>query len=211
MDDIIRRVEQYLTARGHVITEGSASASEMRFLTEYIAERPKLLNICEIGFNAGLSASAFLSARENIRVVSFDIFDHDYAADAQKLVEATYPGRHTMVKGDSKVTVPVYQGGQMPFDFVFVDGGHDLATAKADLINAARLSSVSTSVMIDDLTPWEPWGIGPTAAWQELVRLGMIRQDGLWSNGEVITTISGTRGDRVWAIGTYTARALQSE
>lgn len=212
MEAAIRRIEQYLIGRGHTITEGSASAREMQFLAEYARTHSAISRVFEIGFNAGLSATALLMARDDISVVSFDICDHPYASDAQRLADTTFPGRHTLVRGDSTVTLPNYARthGNDICDFLFVDGGHDLATARADLENGALVSGPSTVVMIDDLTPWEPWGIGPTAAWRQMCDNGNIVQDSLYRNGQSLPDITGERGDRVWALGHYRTLPLQS-
>ena len=54
------------------------------------ARLPEVINILEIGFNAGHSAATFLSASSKVKVTSFDIGIHDYLKIGKK--EYTIPG-----------------------------------------------------------------------------------------------------------------------
>ena len=90
------------------------------------------------------------------------------------------------------------------FDLVFIDGGHDYATAMADLRNMRSLVVPGTFVVMDDLTPWKPWGVGPTTAWREACATGLVQQVILLQDGIVVDEaypVSMT--SRVWALGTY--------
>jgi TPP-dependent 2-oxoacid decarboxylase len=69
----------FLIERGVVPREGSATAAELAFLME-LASRPKVRQICEIGFNAGVSADGFLRANELAYVTSFDIGEYAHVA-----------------------------------------------------------------------------------------------------------------------------------
>jgi hypothetical protein len=212
MEEIIRTIETSLGAQGFVITEGSASPAELRWLNDFVISHRGIRRIGEIGFNAGISTNALLACRLDVSVVSFDICDHDYATAAKALVDAAYPGRHELIPGDSKVSLASYAASHpgAGFDLLFIDGGHDLETVRADLANGPLVSKNETVLVIDDLTPWEHWGKGPTVAWKEMVKSGKVKQTGLYRNGEAITEIAGRRGDRVWATGTYAPGALQS-
>ena len=74
----------------------------------------------EIGFNAGHSAELFLKYT-SAHVTSFDLGDHPYVTHAKEYIDAYYPGRHSLILGDSTVTVPKCIG---KYDIIFIDGGH---------------------------------------------------------------------------------------
>jgi len=80
--------------------EGSADSSELEFLSN-LARRPGIKLIGEIGFNVGLSSYAFLEANPQAHVYSFDLAEYDYVKPAKDHIDKTFPGRHTLIIGDS--------------------------------------------------------------------------------------------------------------
>jgi predicted O-methyltransferase YrrM len=130
----------------------------------------------EIGFNAGHSAEIFLDTNPSLHLTSFDLGAHDYVAVAKEYMDKTYPSRHTLVIGDSTLTIPSWE--QTTYDLIFIDGGHDYHVAKADLINCRRFANENTLVLMDDTMFSENGGwiadfnVGPTRAW-----VGAIEQD----------------------------------
>lgn len=141
---------------------------------------PERRRVMEIGFNAGHSAELFLGI-EGVTLVSFDLGVHEYLKRGKEFIDQTFPGRHTLVIGNSKKTVPVYADTHPePFDFIFIDGGHDIETARADLRNCRRLAHADTIVVLDDTiwrAGWErPWNLGPNEAWTEGLASGVIRE-----------------------------------
>ena len=103
MDEVI----SFLEARGHLPTEGSSSPEQQNYLRNLVTQSGARL-VGEIGFNAGLSSLAFLSASPDVQVVSFDIGCHDVVGHAKEFVDAQYPGRHELIIGDSALSVPKY-------------------------------------------------------------------------------------------------------
>jgi predicted O-methyltransferase YrrM len=131
----------------------------------------------EIGFNAGHSAELFLKNNPHCTVTSFDICAHYRDVyTAKEYIDVTYPNRHTLLLGDSTVTVPNYSNENInkKFDVVFIDGGHEYFTAKADLENCMNLAHKDTIVIVDDTIFTEEWihfyNVGPTKAWTEAIQ-----------------------------------------
>src|ERR1022692_207218 len=174
--------------RALVIGEGYLSPEQARFFRRLLAENPSITRILEIGFNAGHSSYVFLGARPDISVVSFDLGEHAYVAKAKAFMDVKFPGRHALVLGDSRETIPrysaEYQGAT--FDLIFIDGGHDYDVAVADLLNCRAMAQPSGLVVMDDLRSWETWGIGPVRAWEKAKQGGMVEELQLVQDGEPV-------------------------
>lgn len=198
-----REIVRSLWLRGRPPLEGSTSAEELLYLGAAARDAGARL-IGEIGFNAGFSTQVFLSVCPAARVVSFDLVEHGYTKTAKQLVDRKFPGRHTLVAGDSTQTVPRFarENPGLRFDLVFIDGGHSYEVARADIANMRPLCTTSTAVVIDDLTPWRRWGRGPTRAWTEAVDTGLVRQEELVKDGRRVDSAEPP-GKRVWALGRY--------
>lgn len=173
--------------------EGFMRPSQADFLSGILAAKPHAQNIGEIGFNGGHSSFLFLNASEQYQVTSFDIGEHDYVSRAADYIGERFQGRHTLILGDSTKTVPEYEQNQAAkFDLIFIDGGHDYATAKSDIENMRALARPDNTVVVDDYMPHVDYGVGPARAWDEAVRAGTIVQEAI---------VSGD--NRTWAVGRY--------
>ena len=138
----------------------------------YLTNKPNI-NIMEIGFNAGHSAEIFLKNNKDLTLTSFDLGEHAYVRIAKAYIDTIYPNRHTLILGDSRITIPNYieNNKDTKYDFIFIDGGHDYEIAKADMENCFHLSHKDTIVALDDTMFTEGWEechtIGPTRTWIE--------------------------------------------
>jgi predicted O-methyltransferase YrrM len=137
------------------------------------------IHLMEIGFNGGHSSHVFLKMNPSLSVTSFDLGIHDYVLTAKQFIDTTYPGRHTLLVGDSTVSVPKYSNHNpnKTFDVIFIDGGHEYETASADLENCRKLATKDTIVIMDDTIYTKgqntPVG-GPAQAWMKQVEKGRI-------------------------------------
>ena len=192
-----------LRFRGYKIEEGSSSPEELKCLYE-IARDQSICHIAEIGFHLGFSTYAFLKAKKENTVVSFDIKVHPFVPAAKNIIDRKFPGRHSIVYGDSTKTVREFSRNNpnMKFDLIFIDGGHDYEIARADLQNTRSLAYPGSLVIMDDLTPWLPWGKGPTQAWEEAIQNNYIKQIEVYEDGRSVTEIAPP-GERAWAVGKY--------
>lgn len=202
---IRREILRYLWLRGRLM-EGSSSPEQLLYLASAVKRTGARL-VGEIGFNAGFSSYTFLSAHSGTRLVSFDLGIHPSTKAAKRLIDKRFPTRHTLIYGDSRKTVPEFKSRNraLYFDLVFIDGGHEYEVAKADIVNMKPLCTEETLVVMDDLTPWLRWGAGPTRAWTEAIREGIIRQDELFKDGRPADGIQPP-GKRSWALGRYVFR-----
>jgi predicted O-methyltransferase YrrM len=138
------------------------------------------VNAMEIGFNAGHSAEVFLKNYKNLTLTSFDLGLHHYVPVAKEYIDITYPNRHTLILGDSRITIPIYlqNNKDTKFDFIFIDGGHDYEVAKADMENCFHLAHKDTIVVLDDVIYTKGWEqaytIGPTRTWTEHLQQNKI-------------------------------------
>ncbi len=188
--------------------EGHSLKAQALFIHRLMRRYTAIHEVLEIGFNAGHSSYLFLSARPDVKVLSFDLGDHDYVDMAKALIDQLFPGRHELIKGDSTTTVPAY-GETHPgttFDLIYIDGGHAYEVARADLQNCARLSTARSVLLMDDLEPSHEWGVGPARAWREAQAQGMVTEDLLVEDGFPLAGLGldDVRPDAVvWGLGRY--------
>ena len=131
----------------------------------------------KIGFNACHSAKVFLQNNKDLTLKSFDIGYYDYLKPAKEYIDATYPNRHTLILGDSRVSIPKYiennkeNNPTIKFDVIFIDSGYDYDVANADMSNCFNLAHKDTVVILDDTMFTKGWEqcytVGPTRVWNE--------------------------------------------
>ena len=203
MKQVERRLYWRLLFRQLGAGEGSSSAEELLYLSR-LARRIDARSIAEIGFNAGCSSYAMLKNAPDAAVVSFDLGEHASVAVNKMLIDKKFPGRHTLITGDSRETVPAFarSNPDLRFDLIFIDGGHEYEAARADIVNMRTLSSRNTAVVMDDLVPWQSYGAGPTRAWEEAISNMELRQEEFFQDGMCVEAAQPP-GVRAWALGRY--------
>lgn len=134
----------------------------------------------EIGFNAGHSAELFLKNNPDLTLISFDIGEHDYVLTGKRYIDKMFPGRHTLIIGDSTMSIPKFikDNPHAKFDLLFIDGCHEYEIAKTDLENCKHLAHKDSIFIMDDTIfsdiGYGQWNIGPTRAIIELHKQGLL-------------------------------------
>lgn len=176
-------VTKFLNSRDFYSFEGNCEeCREQKEDLIKLTNKPKC-NVMEIGFNAGHSAELFLKNNSTLNLTSFDIGSHNYVTAAKEYIDTTYPNRHTLVLGDSKITVPIFyeNNKDKKFDIIFIDGCHNYDYASSDMNNCFNLAHKDTIVILDDTiyTPgWDrDWkGGGPTKVWLDYLQQNKITE-----------------------------------
>jgi len=191
LEGLTKALEPY-----HIVEGGSYQIdAQVARLRELVLQRTPQ-SIMEIGFNAGHSALLFLAITPpETKVVSFDLGEYAYVFAAKRYIDSVFPGRHTLVTGDSTTTIPKYEeqvahrmknpatAPPMLFDFIFVDGGHQGDIPLKDILNSMRLARDEHNIVaIDDISR-DPsrlahYTVEPTKAWSQMVSAGNIREFG---------------------------------
>lgn len=175
-------LDNFLKSYGINNVEGHTGLSrkETEFLIS-ITSRPEVNNIMEIGMNAGHSATNILGSNWNLNLTSFDLGTHGYVLIAKKFIDLMFPGRHSLIIGNSVVSVPIYANtSTQKFDLILIDGGHDKNCCYTDLINCKRLSHSNTLIILDDYVENDPkkHNTSVIQSWDELVAKGFIEEQG---------------------------------
>ena len=175
-------ITKFLNDRGFLKFEGYSQQVPKQVEDLIKLSKGSNIHVMEIGFNAGHSAEIFLKNNDSLILTSFDLGTHDYLSPAKEYIDLTYPNRHSLILGDSMLTIPKYidANPDKTFDIIFIDGGHDYTIANADLENCRGLANKDTIVIMDDTmyTPkWEnTYTVGPTLTWVEHVNNGTITE-----------------------------------
>jgi predicted O-methyltransferase YrrM len=139
--------------------EGGSLIDQCKYFIDYLIANPKIKNILEIGFNTGVSSAYFLSARDDIRVISVDIGIHRYVHECKKLIDTHFPGRHTLYIGDSIKIIPQFNTLEpgMKLDLIFIDGDHGEPVPLIDARNCLALADKETVLVMDDTNLINGW------------------------------------------------------
>ena len=183
--------EHSFNALGLKEFEGASIPKQVMFFIDLLIKTPQIKTILEIGFNTGRSAAYFLSSRDDIQVISVDIGIHDYVKQCKKLIDTQFPGRHSLLLGDSKVVLPQLLKLQpkIQFDLIFIDGDHTEPTPLIDARYCLALANNDTILVMDDTCLQTGWN-GVLQAMCELIKNKEIQ---MWLN-------TVTADQRAWTL-----------
>lgn len=117
------------------------------------ARRQPVRTVCELGFMAGQSATMFLEALPEARVVSFDLGDCEWTRPQGDLLRAAYGPRFELVLGLSNFTAPRFaaEHPDLRCDVLFVDGAKFTESRWSDLLNFRRLTQPGAALFYDEV------------------------------------------------------------
>lgn len=189
-------LDSYLKSYPFLRFEGHVDKEQSLYLHNIIQNNPAIKLIGEIGFNAGHSSEVFLASRDDISVISFDIGEHNSVPVAKNYLDSLYTQRHSLILGNSLVTVREYRktNPNIKFDLIFIDGCHNFETALKDIKNMKALAHENTILIIDDLVPQFEYGKGPSKAWEEAKKYDIIN---------VLEEVSSSNGRKKWGKAKY--------
>lgn len=168
-------LDEYIKVHNQSVSEGHIGQfpDKVNFFQSLIQKNPWIKNVGEIGFNAGHSSEIFLHTNPDVRVVSFDIMLHPYSRIGKQYIDMKYPGRHTLIEGDSLTSVISFfnKNKNFHFDLIFIDGNHAFNWAYRDIINMKKLASPTTIVITDDITYSDV-----SKAWNQCIREGQLKE-----------------------------------
>jgi predicted O-methyltransferase YrrM len=165
----------YIQTRDFVPEEGETHPEQARWWVNFCQTNgADWEQIAEVGFNGGLSAVMTLAALPHVNVVSYDIGLHPWITKARDAVHNRFPSRHTLILGDSRVTLPATPSAS--YDMIFIDGGHEGDVPYSDLKHGARLVKPGGWIIMDDYCPC--FGPHVMDAWNAAVDEGWITQVG---------------------------------
>jgi predicted O-methyltransferase YrrM len=157
--------------------EGFITLEQARFLYNFILlTRPRI--VAETGFNVGHSACIILRAMETYgggALISFDIGRHPGTRPGAEYVKSRFDN-FALVLGDSKQTLAptlaqiLDRNPQSALDFAIVDGGHDVETARADLLIMQALLRPGGYLWLDDFESHSCRCVGVSLVGREFAR-----------------------------------------
>ena len=128
-------------ARLHSILGMTPQHDKLTLTYQELARQDFVHTVCEIGFNAGQSSVAWLTAKPGIMLYSFDIGRVPFTKTLGKWVKKRFPTQFELIIGDSTVTVPKWTRLGKKCDIVSVDGGHEYPTVIRDLFNMRTIAA----------------------------------------------------------------------
>jgi hypothetical protein len=109
-------------------------------------------SLLEIGFNAGHSALLALTMNPQLVYMGLDLGSHSYTKPCFEYLESAFPGRVTMLLGDSRDTLPrLTHTHKGRFDLFHIDGGHGVNVAESDICNMLHIARPGDTILFDDL------------------------------------------------------------
>jgi hypothetical protein len=109
-----------------------------------------IINILEIGFNAGFSSLLMLYSNPNVHITCVDICDHKYTIPCYNWIYEKFKNRITFIKGNSEEVLPDLVNKNKKYDLIHIDGGHSYKTFFHDVQNSIKLLNKESLVIIDD-------------------------------------------------------------
>jgi len=116
--------EQMYNGKGHI----GQAMPEFHYYFSTTKNRTWVKTVCEVGFNSGHSALAFLMGNPKIRYVSFDLLGLPWTKEMIEFMQGAFPEQITLVPGRSLESIPSWDpksfAGFTGCDLISADGKH---------------------------------------------------------------------------------------
>jgi len=138
--------------------------------------------VCEVGFNAGHSALAFLIANPELKYIAFDTMTLKWTIPMIKYMNDAFGDRITPVPGFSAQSVPEWKPpeGFTGCDVISADGKHNDPEPYIDVVNMAKHAKTGAVVLADD---WSDNFPDVKKAWQRFKDEGLVHEVGCFVSG----------------------------
>lgn len=176
LSDLLKKISEKVATQREVGSNGNVARSQRQtlcywHLTNWLrrhrlaaatyagATTATALTICEVGFNAGHSATVFLSALNDTRAryYGFELAEDHFLSKAIPLLNnSLFPGQLRLTLGDSNLSVPAFfkAHSEVQCDVVSLDGNHAIKYIKADWRNLKDRLAPGGLVLLDDVPFW---------------------------------------------------------
>jgi len=153
------------------ITQNKNHETELLTYLKKLCTFSKIRNVLEIGFLAGHSAEMFMKINSELKVTSIDVSLFQSVGVGKTYINAHYPNRHSLVKGDSVEVLDKLQNNNTRYDIILIDGSFDETIVRKDLLNCISMSTDETIIIMNNVTQnsvfSKSWTKGPTKIWNE--------------------------------------------
>ena len=155
--DQIRQQRCVTSAHGHTypIRQYPIDATEGRFLSGFIAERPGITRVLEVGCAYGLSSlhiAGALAGRPARHVIVDPFQSTDWHGIGVANLDRAGVDFYELREEPSELALPQLLRDGAEFDLVFIDGLHTFDQTFLDLYYASRLIKPGGYIVIDDVT-----------------------------------------------------------
>jgi predicted O-methyltransferase YrrM len=130
------------------------------------------INILEIGFYAGHSASLILSStNSSISVTSIELTNSSLSNKGKTFIDKHFSNRHNLIYGDSANILRQLINNDKKYDVILIDGNNDSDIRFNDLILSSLLLKENGIIMMDDTIKdnnlMESWNHGASFIWNK--------------------------------------------
>lgn len=141
----------YLHHQANISSDSPLVAEKEPLRANFLQLVRRSSRLLEIGFNAGHSAALALMENPGLRYIGVDIGINPYSRACANALSEIFGSAFSVTFGDSRVVLAgrLIDDACLP-DLIHVDGGHDFATARLDLLSVAAFCRSDTLVLVDD-------------------------------------------------------------
>lgn len=136
---------------------------KLTFTYQTIAKEPWVKTVCELGFDQGKSALAWLTAKPDLTLHSFDIGTLQNDPPIVKIVKENFRNRFFFHRGFSDVLLPLWSDKMKEkCDIISVDGAHNYTFVFMDFFHMWKMAAQKNIVIGYDIDHWgkeKPWSI----------------------------------------------------